>query len=136
MNMTPTRDHAQHASGVATGALAPLPRFLWLITSLFTAAFLYFSLFVNGHAPLWLSGDQTIFLLNAERMLHGQVMYRDFFQFTLPGTEFVYLAFFRIFGMRAWIPNVSLILLGIGLTTCMVLISRKILHQKNVLLPS
>jgi len=54
----------------------------------------------------------------------------------LPGTEFVYLAFFKTFGMRAWIPNVSLILLGIGLTVCMVLIGKKILRPKNVLLPS
>ena len=136
MNITRVEPDAPQSSGVAAGGLAGSPRFLLLITSLFTAAFLYFSLFVDGHAPLWLSGDQTIFLLNAERLLHGQVMYRDFFQFTLPGTEFVYLAFFRIFGMRAWIPNVSLILLGIGLTACMVLISNKILHRKNVLLPA
>jgi hypothetical protein len=136
MSMTRVESDARHAGGVAASASAGSPRFLLLIASLFTVAFLYFSLFVAGHAPLWLSGDQTIFLLNAERMLHGQVMYRDFFQFTLPGTEFVYLTFFKLFGMRAWIPNVCLILLGIGLTTCMVSISRKILNQKNVLLPA
>jgi hypothetical protein len=127
---------ASHSAGVTAEALAGSPRFLIFAAALFTATFLYLSLFVRGRAPLWLSGDQTIFLLNAERMLHGQVMYRDFFQFTLPGTEFVYLAFFKMFGMRAWIPNLSLILLGIGLTACMVLISRKVLNQKNVLLPA
>jgi len=134
--MTSAERQVPHSSSVTTRTSPRSSRLLLLIASILTATFLYFSLFVDGRAPLWLSGDQTIFLLNAERMLHGQVMYRDFFQFTLPGTEFVYLAFFGIFGMPAWIPNVSLILLGIGLTACMVLISRKILGPKNVLLPA
>ncbi len=131
----PIEKRAEPHSGL-TGKFFASSYLHFLLTSVFAVVFLYASLFVQGHAPLWLSGDQTIFLLNAGRMLHGQVMYRDFFQFTLPGTEFVYLALFRLFGTRAWIPNVLLVLLGVGLTACIILISRKVLDRRDVMLPA
>lgn len=113
-----------------------VPSLYFGLTAVLTAVFLYLCLFVRGWIPLWLSGDQTIFLLNAERMLHGQAIYRDFFEFTLPGTEYVYLAFFKIFGARAWIPNFFLVALGAGLTTCVVFISGKVLRRRDVALPA
>jgi hypothetical protein len=34
----------------------------------------------------------------------GEYVYRDFFQFTPPGTNLVYLAFLTLLWIRIWIP--------------------------------
>jgi hypothetical protein len=74
--------------------------------------FLVPPLFLPQGVPVWHNGDQNLFLLNASRMLQGQLIYRDFFHFLLPGTETVFVLLFKVFGERAWIPNVTLIVLG------------------------
>lgn len=47
-------------------------------------AFLYLNLFIPPATPLVLGPDGPVYLMNASRMLKGQVIYRDFFQFTPP----------------------------------------------------
>jgi len=74
-------------------------------------------------------------MFNAKRMLEGQVIYRDFHQFTLPGTEVFYLGLFRFFGARNWIPNAMLIILGLGLAWLTTLISKNVMCGWAVFLP-
>jgi hypothetical protein len=100
-----------------------------------TVSFLYLFLFLPGRVPVWLSGDQTVYLVNATRMLEGQIMYKDFFQFTLPGTELVYLVLFKIFGTRTWIPNGLLIVLGVSLVWLCASISKRVLRGAAAILP-
>ncbi|HEV2493718.1 MAG TPA: hypothetical protein VG204_11695 [Terriglobia bacterium] len=107
----------------------PLPWFL-----LGVAVFLYLRLFVLPFTPILMGGDQSFFLTYASRMLDGQLMYRDFFQFTPPGTSLVYLALFEAFGKRAWIPNVLILVLGVSLTWLTVSISRKIMGRGSAFL--
>ena len=76
--------------------------------------FLYLVLFMWPHVPLLAWGDQAIYLLDAARMARGQTIYRDFFAFTTPGTQTVYFLLFKLFGVRAWIPDAMLIVLGLG----------------------
>ena len=57
--------------------------------------FLYLSVFIPPATPIYLPGDASVYLLNAQRMLEGESIYRDFFQHTLPGTELFYLALNR-----------------------------------------
>ncbi|HXH47838.1 MAG TPA: hypothetical protein VNM47_00560 [Terriglobia bacterium] len=99
-------------------------------------AALYFQLFIFPNVPLLAQGDQSIYLLNARRMLQGQVIYRDFFHFTLPGTESTYYLLFKLFGVRAWIPNAMLVLMGMGLVGLSVAISRKLMSGPTVFLPA
>src|SRR5205814_8088124 len=89
--------------------------------------FLYLAVFIPPAAPIYLPGDASVYLLNAQRMLEGESIYRDFFQHTLPGTELFYLALFKLIGPRIWIPNATLIVLGLGLTALVVYVSRKVL---------
>ncbi len=97
---------------------------------------LYLDAFMLPHTPVF-EGDTTpIYLLEAGKMLQGQVIYRDFFQFTFPGTQVFYLALFRIFGLRAWIPSAVWVLLGIGLAWTCLVISRQVLSGVLVYLPS
>ncbi len=85
--------------------------------------------------PVAPANDAALYMENAVRMLHGEVIYRDFFQFTPPGTECVYWFLFRIFGIRAWIGDAVLVLLGTGLAWLSLAISRKILKGRMAFLP-
>ncbi len=69
-------------------------------------------------------------------MLHGEVLYRDLFQFNLPGTESLYYVLFRCFGVKLWPAN---LILCIALLTTAVLVyslSRLVLRGPIALLPS
>jgi hypothetical protein len=52
---------------------------------------------------------------DARRLLEGQAMYRDFFQFTTPGAQVVYWGLFRVFGVRAWIEDAVMLALAVAL---------------------
>lgn len=114
-------------------AARPLLNFYFLLLAL---AFLYRDLFVAPSVPsINTAGDQAVSLLNAMRMLQGQMIYRDFFQFTTPGTELVYLALFRLCGVCAWIPNAMLVVLGFGFTWLSIVISRRLVGGLTAYLP-
>jgi len=97
--------------------------------------FLYLEAFILPRTPLLAYGDQSVYLLNATRMLQGQVIYRDFFEFTPPGTESVYTALFHGFGVRAWIPQAMLVFLGVALTWLSVYVSKSLMKGPVVFLP-
>ena len=102
-----------------------------------SAAFLYLNLFVLPATPIAGTDlDQTLYLHNAARMFDGQMIYRDFFQFTPPGTELLYLGLFKIFGIRAWIPNAAMLAVGLCLTWLCITISRRILAAYRSYLPA
>ncbi|HZT69111.1 MAG TPA: hypothetical protein VFC10_05105 [Terriglobia bacterium] len=98
--------------------------------------FLYLNLFYLPNTPIYLLVDQVTQLFDARRMLAGEVIYRDFFQVTPPGTQLVYLLLYKFFGVRAWIPNAMLIVLGLAVMWLMIVISRKVLPGKAALLPA
>ncbi len=98
-------------------------------------AFLYLNLFCLPCTPIFRGGDENIFLLNATRILDGQVMYRDFFELTAPGITTLNLGLFKIFGPRTWISSASLVALGLSLTCLIVALSRKVLNGGIAFLP-
>jgi hypothetical protein len=108
-------------------------RWPWLLPV--AGAFLASLLFTLRGATIFLPGDSRVYLLNASRMLQGQVIYKDFFQFMPPGTELVYSALLRWFGPRAWIPNLTLWLLALGAVWLSIIISRKVMSGWAVFLP-
>jgi Dolichyl-phosphate-mannose-protein mannosyltransferase len=76
------------------------------------AIYLYFNLFDLKGTPFLLGGDEQTFWMNAQRLLHGELIYRDFFEFTPPGTDLVYLGAFELLGSRIWVPNIVQLVLG------------------------
>jgi hypothetical protein len=78
-----------------------------------TCLYLYVKLFTFRGIPILLGGDQIFFWMDAKRLLLGERIYLDFFQFTPPGTDVVYLAFFKLFGPRIWVPNLIVLILGV-----------------------
>ena len=97
--------------------------------------FLYLQLFVVPATPRAAIGDQSIYLHSAARMYEGQVIYRDYDQFTLPATDVLYLALFEMFGIQSWIPQVMLLVVGVLSVWLSVVISRKIMRGPAVFLP-
>jgi hypothetical protein len=99
-----------------------------LLLLLCALASLYLSLFRLPFTLLFGSPDQWAALLNASRMWEGERIYRDYFELRPPGNELVHLLFFRLFGLHNWIPNVHVVLLGLGLTWLVDTISRKVIR--------
>jgi hypothetical protein len=79
------------------------------------AAYLGSCLFVFPAIPVLLGGDQAYFWMYADRMLRGERVYQDFFQFTPPGTDLVFLAAFALFGPRIWVTDAIVVALGVAL---------------------
>ncbi len=77
--------------------------------------FLYTQLFQLPFTPFNLDGDSLIPVSNAMRILDGEVMYRDFFHITPPGTELWYAALFSIFGIRLWVLNFTVLVLNLAI---------------------
>jgi hypothetical protein len=106
---------------------------VWFVLG--SAVFLYLSLFRLPSLPIYRLGDEAIYLENAVKMLDGQVMYKDFFQFTPPGTESVYVVLLKVFGVRMWVPKAVLIALGTGFAWLSVVISRPLMGRVSTFLP-
>ncbi len=97
--------------------------------------FLYMFLFELPATPFFGDGDQSIFLYEAQRMLHGDVMYRDFFEFTLPGTQSFYALMFAVFGEKFWIVGATVLIIGVATVWSMLVVGIKILPSPLHFLP-
>jgi hypothetical protein len=117
------------------GSLPESARWTMFAAILCCVIFLYFEAFGSHHSPRNPSGDQAIYLQDAARMFDGQVVFRDFDHFTFPGTSVIYCALFRLFGVKAWVPQVMLIALGALTTWLGFEIGRRVLGGAAVLLP-
>jgi hypothetical protein len=80
----------------------------------FLAAFLFIhtQLFQLPFTPIYFEGDHMIGISNAIRMMNGEVIYRDFFHLAPPGIEVVYAFLFSVFGIKIWLLNLVVLLLG------------------------
>jgi hypothetical protein len=109
----------------------------WIIVSALVASavFLFLQTFILPNVPRIANGDQGIHLSLAARMLDGQLIYRDYDHFPLPGTDVLYFVLFKLFGVRAWIAPVMLILLGVSIAWLSLKLSEKVMSGPIVFLP-
>jgi hypothetical protein len=47
--------------------------------------------------------------------MDGEQIYRDFLQFTPPGTDLIYFGLFKVFGPSVWVTNATVLVLGVAL---------------------
>jgi hypothetical protein len=99
-----------------------------------SSIYLYTNLFAGLRTPFLLGGDQALFWANAQRLLHGELIYRDFLEFTPPGTDLLYLGAFSLLGPRIWIPNLVVLLLGVILCWLCFYIARSIMKPAQAAL--
>lgn len=109
----------------------------WLIpfVLLGAAIFLYSQVFILPATPRAATGDQSIYLHSAARMYDGEIIYRDYDQITFPGADVLYLTLFKWFGVRAWIPQAMLVLVGVISVWLSLLIAVNVMEGPAVLLP-
>jgi hypothetical protein len=100
-----------------------------------SAIFLYLQLFALPAIPRVATGDQSIYLNSAARIYEGQLIYRDYDQFTFPATDVLYLGLFKLFGVRAWIPQFMLLLVGVLSLWLSIVIAGTVLRGPAVFLP-
>jgi hypothetical protein len=63
----------------------------------------------------------------ADRMLRGERVYRDFFQFTPPGTDLVDLVALVLLGPHIWVENTMVVALGVALGAACFRVARHIM---------
>ena len=99
-----------------------------------------FSLFVFSVAYLCLflryttmEPDEGIILQGAQRILRGEVLYRDFFSFLTPGSHYFLALIFGIFGSSFIVARIFLALLGATTTVVSYLLTRRVCSRRNAL---
>ena len=122
----------QPNSPVATKRLS---RSIFVFSFAAAFVFLYLRTFLLPCTPFIVFSDQVLFFSRAVRVLHGEVPYRDFFDFVTPGIHLLYAAAFRVFGVHAWVIQAWGIVLGLALAYLLTRIASRILHGPVVLLP-
>lgn len=93
----------------------------------FSFLYLFLTLFRLPATPIFFENDHFIQMYDSVRMLNGEILYKDFFQFTFPGTEVWYLVLFKIFGQRIWLLNGTIGLLGLSLTWSILALSKRLM---------
>lgn len=89
----------------------------------FMASFLYLYLFRDYTA---IDPDEGIILQGADRILRGQVPYRDFFSFFTPGSYYLLALLFKIFGSSILVARNALVCLGSILSVITYLLARRV----------
>jgi len=99
------------------------------------ALYLYVNLFASPRVPFLLGGDQTYFWMRAMWMLDGKRIYRDFLQFTQPpGLDLLFAALFKFFGLRMWVTNVVVLMLGLAFAVMVYLIASRFVRRGSAAL--
>lgn len=81
----------------------------WIAAGLFVLACLYLCAFRRF---MLLDPDEGIVLQGAERILRGEVLYRDFFSFLTPGSYYLLALLFKLFGNSLMVARSTLVLYG------------------------
>lgn len=105
-------DPQRHVTAGPAGR-RPISTGVWVMLGVF--GYLAAILFASPRTPYLLGGDQMFFWLDALRLLSGQHIYRDFLQFTPPGTDLVFWSLFKLLGPRIWVTNLTVLALGMAL---------------------
>ena len=100
-----------------------------LVLLLTIPAYLFLNLFTLHGIPYAIVSDDGLFILDGLRMGAGQWIYRDFFQFNAPGIDYVFFFAFKLFGARAWVPNLVTLLLGTSLSWMTLYLGRRIMPR-------
>lgn len=106
------------------GTNKPLgPAELWKALLVSAVAFVYLLPFFRYTS---LNADEGIVLQGAQRILEGQILYRDFFSFYTPGAYYWTALLFRLFGNSILVPRLALLIYGAALSGIAYCLARRI----------
>lgn len=91
--------------------------------AIFVLSFFYLCIFRRA---TWIDLDEGIILQGAQRILDGQVLYRDFFSFFTPGSYYMLALVFRVFGDSYLVAHTLVAFVGAGFSPIMYLLARRV----------
>jgi hypothetical protein len=104
----------------------------WAVSlAIFLLTFAYLLLFRRYTA---MDPDEGIILQGAQRILRGQVLYRDFFSFFTPGSYYLLAALFKIFGSWMMVARTKLAVEGGFFSVFTYLMARRVCCRWSALL--
>lgn len=116
--------------------LSQIPKIYFVLFSVATFIFLYLRTFMLPGTPLVAGGDEVLYFTHGLRIMHGQVPFRDYFTYVMPGVDLFYAGAFRLFGVHAWLAKAFEVLLGGAIAGVLVWISRSVLNGPAIFLPA
>jgi hypothetical protein len=104
--------------------------------AVFTFLVCYFRSFVFPKAPVLSWGDHLGFFYNGARIVSGELPYRDYFEIVSPGTDLIYAFLIKCFGLRTWVPNLLMAVVGAAMACIITVAARRVLRGTLSLLPA
>ncbi len=103
----------------------------YITTAVCVLSFAYLCLFRRYTT---IEPDEGIVLQGAQRILRGQVLYRDFFSFLTPGSFYLEALLTRTFGSSFMVPRTALAAMGAGFSAIGYLVARRVCSRWSALL--
>jgi 4-amino-4-deoxy-L-arabinose transferase-like glycosyltransferase len=107
----------------------PSERRIALVVFVLTCAYLFLFRRYTAMDP-----DEGIVLQGAQRILQGEVLYRDFFSFFTPGSYYFLAFLFKIFGSSIVVGRTSLVFAGGTFSVVTYLLARRVCARWSALL--
>ena len=102
----------------------------------FSTVFVYLLVFKLPFTPFLNESDHHQFLYEGMRLLDGDVMYRDFFQFTFPGSQAWYWLMFSLLGLKYWILPATIVAIAASSVWACLKVSRQVIEGGFFILPA
>ena len=132
MNLPPSQPSGQSDPVPVTLRTWP-ERLPWGALAVLLGSLLYLLLYYR--LPLS-NADEGIIATGAERILRGQVPYRDFFSELGPASFYFQAWIFRVSGMNVTSLRLTAWIIGGGLSLLLYLLARRVVHGTDAFLPS
>ena len=100
-----------------------LPLERWVALGVFTISLFYLCLFRRYTS---MDPDEGIILQGAQRIVQGQVLYRDFFSFFTPGSYYLLALLFKVFGSSMLVARTALAVYGAFFSVFTYLLARRV----------
>ena len=98
--------------------------------TVFVTACAYLSVFRRYTA---MEPDEGIVLQGAQRILGGEVLYRDFFSFFTPGSYYFLALIFKIFGSSIIVARTALVIFGAAFSAITYVLCRRVCSRGSAL---
>jgi 4-amino-4-deoxy-L-arabinose transferase-like glycosyltransferase len=103
---------------------------MWIAFLLFVVTCLYLRLFYRYTT---FHSDEGLILQGAQRIIQGQVLYRDFFSFYPPGSYYWLALLFKVFGSSILVGRAALMVYGGLFSVLTYLLARRVCSRSSAL---
>jgi 4-amino-4-deoxy-L-arabinose transferase-like glycosyltransferase len=102
----------------------------WIAATIFAATVAYLWIFRRYTS---MEPDEGIVLEGAQRILRGEVLYRDFFSYFTPGSYYFLALLFKIFGSSFLVARTALVLFGGVYSTIAYLLASRVCSRASAI---